>query len=330
MNKTLRRKLEFLRADYASVTGRPFKHFVCPLLFRDEDVELCDGHVINQAFSGTDRTTVVQRADVDSFFGSRFESDFVLLDSKGKYAPVDVLLDSELSRKLRPRIFIDGVQVPHYLPRGAVPDHHSELAVQRENQSEVKLALKLVPSQTLAALGGKWEIDMAKDIRLPALVSLLKAAHLTLFSMLGYTYALSAAGHFVGWDMLGSFATANMGLERAVVVQNARAHFREYAALVRPLLRAPIGIRGTVSDRQVFLCTGSPKAWAFLVFVRTGDDTHAVLLPIFEDADGAARFISFLRNPAPRFEIRRALFADDRWEVSKTAEIIDWPEGRLE
>lgn len=43
-------RLEQHRADFASVTGAPFSHFFCPVLHVDEDTELCQGHIICQAF----------------------------------------------------------------------------------------------------------------------------------------------------------------------------------------------------------------------------------------------------------------------------------------
>jgi hypothetical protein len=69
--------LEALRTDYASVAGVPFQTFFCPVLFRDEDVELCRAHLVNQAFAGASRRWTIQRKDVDEFFGAFFESDFV-------------------------------------------------------------------------------------------------------------------------------------------------------------------------------------------------------------------------------------------------------------
>jgi hypothetical protein len=44
------------------------------------------------------------------------------------------------------------------------------------------------PEDVSAAVGQKWEIEISKDVRIPALVSLIKAAHLTFFEMLGYRF----------------------------------------------------------------------------------------------------------------------------------------------
>src|SRR5215213_7730420 len=99
MNKAGRAKLEKLRADFAATTGEPFENFFCPILFRDERVELCRAHIINQAFRGSDPTWTIQRKDVDGFYGSLFEADFSVLQHRGKYDhPIDVLTDPKLSR----------------------------------------------------------------------------------------------------------------------------------------------------------------------------------------------------------------------------------------
>jgi len=79
MNEELKKKIENLNTDYLSVVGHPFHHFFCPILFKDEDVALCKAHVINQAFQNVSRVWTVQRQDIDNFYGSNFEADFVLL-----------------------------------------------------------------------------------------------------------------------------------------------------------------------------------------------------------------------------------------------------------
>jgi hypothetical protein len=54
-----------------------------------------------------------------------------------------------------------------------------------------------------------WNIETKKDLRIPTFVSLIKAAHLSMFSLFGYRYALTYAGRFIGEDILGKFYRAN-------------------------------------------------------------------------------------------------------------------------
>ena len=56
-------RLERHREDYAAVTGHPFEHFFCPLLFEDSPTEVIRGHVINEAFKGSPRAWIIQRKD---------------------------------------------------------------------------------------------------------------------------------------------------------------------------------------------------------------------------------------------------------------------------
>lgn len=314
-----------LRADYAAVAGRPFQHFYRPVLFRDEATPLSRAHVINTAFRNSERRWTIQRKDVDGFFGSLFESNFISVQDRGKHGPLEVLSDKRLAQRLRPRVVFKGKEVEHYIPKGRVPESHSPVVVELEGRPTARLALKLDPSETLAGVDEDWEIRIEKDMRLAALASLLKAAHLTLFDLIGYQYALSAGGHFLGYEVLGKFFHANLGKERSAVLKSADTHFREFVNLVRPILSAPPDLKGTISDRLLYLCTGTPRAWAFLVLIRTGEEMHAVLAPLLEDADSAARFAAFLSNPAPRFEVRLTRFAGERWEVSNDSRTVVWP-----
>jgi hypothetical protein len=328
LNRAAKEKLATLRSDYESVVGRPFQYFYCPILFRDDDVPLCRAHIINSAFRRSDRRWTIQRKDVDSFLGSSFESDFVAIQERGKHDLLDVLADKTLARRLRPKVVVDGKQVDHYVPEGAVPTKHSELFVHGEPKP-TRLGLKLDPSKTLAALGGKWEVRVEKDVRIAALGSLLKSAHLTLFEMLGYRYALSAGGHFLGRTVLGEFFLANVGRARSTVAENAGRHFREFVNLVRPILSPPTELAGTITDGLLYLCMNGQQPWGLVVLVRTEDLLHAVVVPALEDADSAARLVTFLKTPSQHVEVKIARFRGDRWEVSPTCKRLAWPAANL-
>lgn len=327
MNPDTAEKLSGLSADYETVVGNSFQNFFCPILFRDEPTELARAHIVNKAFPDSSRRWTIQRKDVDGFFGSVFERDFVLLKERGKHDLLDVLADRKLSSRLSPKVLVDGTPVPHYLPKGEVPPYHSQLIVERGDIPSVRLAIKMELDEMLAADGARLEFAIEKDVRLPTLVSLLKAAHLTLFELLGYGYALTAAGRFMGWDVLGSFVSKSIGEERSVVIENAFEHFPQFVNLVRPMLKVPDGIAGTISDGHVFVCIGTPVAWAIGVFVRTGDQMHMVLVPVLEDDESAARLIRFLKEPNGRFEGRVAELTRDQLKASTTSQVIEWPEA---
>jgi hypothetical protein len=294
MNSDVAVKLQKLREDFQEKVGRPFNYFYCPILFRDDAADLCYAHIINDAFRRSARSWTVQRADVDNFFGSAFESEFILLQEKGEHDPLDVLTDKQLSQKLRPTITVDGNPIEYYRRTGPVPPSHSEFFIERDGRPTTRLGIKLAPAQALDALAASWDIRIEADLRLVALVSLLKAAHLTMFEMAGYQYGLSAAGHFVGYDVLGRFYLANRGLAKTEILNHANVHFRQFVNLVRPILGPPPDLKGTITDGLLYLCMSGAKPWAIIVLVRTGDHLHAVILPVLESDHHAARFVAFL------------------------------------
>ena len=82
MNGQAAARVKSLRVDFESVTGNPFQHFFCPILFKDERAQLCRAHVINRRFRNSYPARTNQRADVDAWFGTLFENDFLALEYK--------------------------------------------------------------------------------------------------------------------------------------------------------------------------------------------------------------------------------------------------------
>jgi hypothetical protein len=323
MNVATQVKLERLQADYVQVHGRPFVHFFCPVLFRDEDVSLCQAHIVNQAFPGSAKNWTIQREDVDNFYGSAFESDFLAIKYQEGLTPDEVLGNRELSREFRPRILLDGEPISHYLSDGPVPNTFTEVKFSHSSGT-VQLALKMHPDDTLAATNKDWQIEINRDVRLAALVSLIKAAHLTLFEMLGYRYALSAGGYFVGKDILGQFFLNNCGLSKRKIIENATAHFQEFVHMVRPIQSQVSGLQGTLADRQMFIC-GNPKSpWALIVFVKTSQSLHAVLIPMMGTPETAHRFISFIKNGNEQIEAVLCRFENEEWHPQQSI-TLTWP-----
>lgn len=331
MNTHIRKRLEQMRADYESVSGRSWRFFYCPILHRDEETELCAGHVINQALEDADRSWTIQRKDVDNHYGTLFEGDFLALEQKVDLQVDEILTDRKLSRQFNPQIVIDGQAVDHYRPQGVVPKQHSDLYVESPD-GPVRLALKMPPDELEESFDERWEVVFGKDVRLAALVSLLKSAHLTLFHMLGYRYALSSGGYFLGKEILGDFFLNTKGVKRATALEMAKTHFKKYQSLVRPVVEMHFDFAGTLTDNTFLLCTIGDRFWAFNVLIRTGIQSHGVLVPILEDAESAARFHRFLESPFPILAVKIARWDRDReiWEGSSHTQMIEWPHADLD
>src|SRR5438094_801569 len=86
-------EIDWINRDYEEVTGKAVRKFVCPItLLDDPDVELCNGHVLNDGIKTASNATVVQRKDVDTYFGGVIEPDLIQLLNLIVSNPEDLLL----------------------------------------------------------------------------------------------------------------------------------------------------------------------------------------------------------------------------------------------
>jgi hypothetical protein len=184
------------------------------------------------------------------------------------------------------------------------------------------MVLKIAPDQVVENTASRdWELSVEKDLRLESLVSLLKAAHLTLFRMLGYNYALSAGGYFTGCNALGSFYMKNRGSNKRDLLMNAPAHFRHFRNMVRPVVSHTPGLEGTVSDNQLYICeTTDNHRWALVVFIRLPGSLHAVVVPILDHPEGAARFHRFLEAGDSTLLLRFCKYEDGIFQAHPSLE----------
>jgi len=67
-----------------------------------------------------------------------------------------------------------------------------------------------------------------------------------------------------------------------------------------------------------------------LVFIRTADVTHAVIVPHLETPDAAARFVNFLHGHGNKFQARRCHYKGDSFQASPDTNTFDWPAVTLD
>ena len=324
MNKFVKAEIEKLNRNFTEVVGKPFAHFFCPILFRDEDTELCQAHIINKAFANSTSECSVQRADVDSFYGSRFEADFVDI-AKFNTSLLEILTDRSLSKRFNATVLLNNSPVEHFFPTGEVPEKFSRVQVGNLDPT-LPFGIKMQSSDVVAAAGDKWEIEVSRDLRLPMLVSTIKAAHLSLCKMLGYRYALSASGQFIGRTILGEFFLQNQKARKQEIPSQALQFFREFVHMVRPVISTTFGAQGTVTDRMMLMCMGgSGVAWASVVFVKTDEQMHGVMIPTLQSVDQVDAFFGFLGNSNSSIQVATCRFEGDRWEVYQGTMPMTWP-----
>jgi hypothetical protein len=166
--------LEKLRADHESVHAEPFQHFSCPILLKDEVATLCAGHVVNAAFPNTTRTRVLQREDVDNFYGSAVEGHFTTVVNADNPTVEDLLTNPALRNALPWKITVDGNTADSYGPKGNVPPTHSVVAFELGGEHALTLALKVSEDELEAAKNV--QIVLNRDYVPEAVAALLKSA----------------------------------------------------------------------------------------------------------------------------------------------------------
>lgn len=329
--ESLEHHLKLLREDCTRVDGKPFDHFLCPILLADERVELCMGHIINEAIPNTFRACVLQRKDVDNFFGSMAEGEFTTKMQSLSMTPTDVLLDPEMSKKVSVKMMVGGEEWRLYPDRGTKARLHSWIIGHLEERKTIRWVVKKSSEEIRAVQDRPIELEIGKDCRLSALISLIKAAHLTLFKLLGYSYALSAAGMEIGYSTLGRFYRDHGDKKPGKARSEAPEYFRPYVNIMRTIDKfTDYAPRGTIQDHRAQVCfTSSGNPFGISVWIRADSRYYAVLMPAFSEPDGAAAYIDFLRNNKQSLRMHTCQFENMGLVVSERWTEIVWPKGDL-
>jgi hypothetical protein len=141
---------------------------------------------------------------VDGFYGRVFETDFQDAISLFGKSAEDIVFDPDLRNKVQVELFLDGEKVEWYEFRGHKAPDHCGFVLTRGDQ-ELPLVLKGNPISPSTGKPKKCHFAITGDFRIAALVSLIKAAHLTQFRLLGYRYGCSEGAAYVGREILGRF-----------------------------------------------------------------------------------------------------------------------------
>jgi hypothetical protein len=223
----------------------------------------------------------------------------------------------------------DGKECDHYPDKGHHAPDQTRMILETPSGKEVKLILKMQPADLQAAASKKWGIAIEGDYRLQAVVSMIKAAYLTLFSMLGYRYALSAAGLEVGYYLLGRFYLENCEKEPDEVRQEAVRYFSPYVHMLRPMHGAEENLpQGTIEDNRLAVCYSmTDKPFAAVICVRTDTARHAVLMPLFEDTESAVLYWEFLRGDSENLFVHDCQLdgENQRWLQRPEKVPLTWP-----
>jgi len=326
-------QLPLLRDDFKSVTGKPFAHFFCPMLHEDQPAELCMGHVINSACPDSFRGRVVQRKDVDGWYGAVFEAEFttnVLVRAMGIEKAMQ---DPSVRKKATVRILVGEEELEYYEDNGIDVPGHTLMAIHFGQGDPVLLRIKKSKEEldTLRAKGIQPTFVIGKDARIPAFVTLVKMAYLSLFRLLGYSYALNPDGKRIGHDLLGNFFRKH----ETQTVQEARKaatnFFRPYLNMMRMVSgftgkgTDPVG---TVEDRLLSACVAPNKTiFALSVYIRTADQHYSVLLPYYDNPEGEVTFNKFIENENQALTVHKCQIKNKEILIEEQSTVLFWPKN---
>ncbi len=268
--------------DYRRATGgESFEHFLCPVTNRDEPGDLCLGHVVPEGLGKSSNVKVLQRADVDNFYGSVVEADMITAVTARTRTTADLILDPKLSRAFQPKIQVNGQDWEYYDNRGGRHGpNHTPVTMSDDKGQSREIVFKKTPEEIFEIEGELAHVVINRDSTPTMIAGLLKVAHLTMFRLVGYAYALSANGLWVGKDVLGKFFDENRGKPIAEAKVDLQDYFYEWRNAIRPISSTTGDYRGSVDDGKMIAVNGSSGLiYAIGVTVRTNNDLHQVLLP---------------------------------------------------
>jgi hypothetical protein len=249
---------------------------------------------------------VPQRADVDNFFGSAVEADLItVVQDRGK-DPAALWLNPKSRRKHKPKLIHGERIIEHYFtPQDAkpVPGQITGPLVSDAGDCICNLTLKVSDSYFPKDVEHKMSLVVEHDYRAPVIASAIKAAHLTLFKILGYEYLFSPSGLFLA-DILRKFYERYKPPAKCTE-EDVEDYFLDFENMVAPLLSN--SYQGMIADNLLLSCFSANEAvFAIGVVVKAGTDAFCVMVPGMSAAIDT--YFSFLKEPPQSIAARMTRF----------------------
>jgi hypothetical protein len=272
------RQLAYLNTDYSAQTGIIVQKFVCPIsLDDDSNAELCDGHILNQGIKKASRATVIQRKDIDNYFGHTIEPDLV------KMLNIPVSTKQELIRKARNlRITApSGEKMETFRSNTEAGGRFQQINLFNPDRTTM-----ISPFLKNGRLENKYykdlEVEFTITVTNSAIIgSLLKSGYLALFQMLGYRWVLDASGDRVR-RALAAFYRNKADKEQSI------NYFSEFDGSISVLFNDTKNDMGdTLEDGSLFFhyVEGDQETgllFAVTCLFRVNDRTLSVTLPCYQ------------------------------------------------
>lgn len=335
-------KLRAHLEDYERFFQRRTDKFVCPITLREcEKSDLIDGHILNARFANTSTRTVIQYADVDHFYGSVVEADFIKFVNMtdGSIGSLLALTDGVKVQ------FENGTEVDAFLAHGAAMNS----ALERYAPLEYEVAGERIVAfprvdRSDPRLQGITTLQLSGALLpLTWVAALMKAAFLTNFAMHGYRILTFAFGENIRSVLAGFFNKRGKRMD-------IPAHFRHFrnaatvAGIGAELQRLVSNYQSVdvniLDDRIAFLHqVGTDRKFLFAstyVF-KVNRSTFAITLPEAMDGADAGRVWNLYQRllsgeEIQSYAIHQARFDVDHWKVETKATAVhhDYTGAQLE
>jgi hypothetical protein len=145
-----------------------------------------------------------------------------------------------------------------------------------------KLVIKKAPDEVKAFHAGDMQVVAVPPATfVPAIIaSVLKAAHLTMFNLIGYKHVLSTAGLYLA-GILRDFYEKFKNSKKRSLADELAAAFRPHASLISPMiLKTPSVLAGTAIDNRLVAAIGGTDGLfaTGVVIPASPDDAFCVWL----------------------------------------------------
>jgi hypothetical protein len=226
-----------------------------------------------------------------------------LIQNKGKDS-LELLSDPKLRRKLDPTVEMDGKPCEVYFPPKDNPPvpGHTQVTIRSDGKDICDMSIKATEIEN-----AKFEVVTERDFRSPVVASILKAAHLTMFRMLGYKYVFSTSGDYAAHILREFFLTYRTRESRKG--KYVDEYFWQHHTMVAPIRPVGDAFLGTKTDNKLISCYDThDHVFTYGVIVKAGTDMFCVFLPTGIGST-INTYISFLNKPPSAISTRTTRFS---------------------
>lgn len=187
-------ELHAFQKDFEAATGESWQGFFCPITYEHGIGEgLMDGHILPEKIKKAVRTTVIQRSDVDNKFGSTVEPALIDFVNSLKYTKEEILNKAKSVTVTTD----DGAKADTFVASPKASPPFPKVGLLDDGKVIGSPHVRISPED----LGAKGQLQVEGRMEMSASActcTMLKAAHLAMFKLMGYRYIFEPHGELVG------------------------------------------------------------------------------------------------------------------------------------